>query len=316
MSMAGEKFATRLNSFRAGGHTAREAVRAVAKVEGISAVELNYPQHFDGERPSIIAVAAEVGLKCTALNLRWDGAEFDRGAFTHPNAANRQAAIDRAAAAVDVASAHGIDHVILWMGPDGYDYPFQADHAQLWEWEIGGFKAVAAHNPEVRVSVEYKPSEPRNMALIRTMGESLLAVRDVGLANFGVTLDFCHMLMSGESPAAAAALALRDAKLFGVHMNDGYGPADDGLMVGTVHFWQTLELLRVLERAKFAGTIYFDTFPERVDPAAEAATNVQTVRRMRRILARLPEDELAEAQATQDAAAVTSILQRAALDDG
>lgn len=307
------KFATRLNSFRAGGVAARDAVRAVAKVPGISAVELNYPQHFDGAEPSILALAADVGLDCTALNLRWDGAEFEMGAFTHPAAASRRAAINRATAAVDVAAAHGIDHVILWMGPDGYDYTFQADYARLWQWEIAGFRAVAERNPAVRVSVEYKPCEPRNTALIRTMGDSLLAVRDVGLANFGVTLDFCHMLMSGETPAAAAALALKDGKLFGVHLNDGYGPADDGLMVGTVHFWQMLELLHVLRQGGFDRTIYFDTFPERVDPAAEAAANVRAVRRMLKILDRVPVAALRAAQSAQDAVAAMQIVQEAAL---
>lgn len=310
--MSEQKFATRLNSFRAGGASAREAVRAVAEVPGISAVELNFPQHFDDQTPSIIDLAEEVGLAVTALNLRWDGAAFHMGAFTHPDAANRRMAIDRAVAAVDTAAAHGIGHVILWMGPDGHDHPFQADYRRLWAWEIEGFHATASRNPDIRVSVEYKPSEPRNMALIRTMGDSLIAVRDVGLTNFGVTLDFCHMLMSGESPAAAAAMALKDDKLFGVHINDGYGPADDGLMVGTVHFWQMLELFLVLRQGGFDNTIYFDTFPERVDPAAEAAANVASVKRLLAILDRVPADQLTAAQAAQDAAAATRIVQEAA----
>ena len=76
----------------------------------------------------------------------------------------------------------------------------------------------------------------------------------------------------------AAALALRDGRLFGVHLNDGYGQADDGLLVGSVHPWQTLELLATLRRHDYRGTIYFDTFPVREDPAAESAANVARVR--------------------------------------
>ena len=97
MADAEQRFATRLNSFRSkngGTQSAEQAVRAVAEVPGVSAVELNYPQHFagDGNR-SVLAAAADVGLSVTALNLRWDGPDFVHGAFTHPKPENRAKAI-------------------------------------------------------------------------------------------------------------------------------------------------------------------------------------------------------------------------------
>ena len=276
---------------------------------GISAVELNYPQHFAAsEGDDILALAAEAGLAVTALNLRFDGPQFTLGAFTHPDPASREAAVGIASEAVDLAAANGIDHVILWMGPDGFDYPFQADYRVLWEMEIDGFRRVAGRNPAVRVSVEYKPSDPRRVSLIRSMSDSLLAVADVGLPNFGVTLDLCHVLMAGEHPAAVAALAIQRGKLFGVHLNDGYGPADDGMMVGSVHPWHILELLLEMRRGGFAGTIYFDTFPDRVDPAAEAAANVAAIRRFERLLDRIPVEELDRIRAAQDAVAATKLI--------
>ena len=313
MADAEQRFATRLNSFRSkngGTQSAEQAVRAVAEVPGVSAVELNYPQHFSGDgNRSVLAAAADVGLSVTALNLRWDGPDFVHGAFTHPKPENRGKAIRTACEAVVLAAQNNIEHVILWMGPDGYDYPFQADYRAMWDMEIDGFRQVAKHNPKVRVSVEYKPSDPRRTSLIRSMSDSLLAVNEVGLPNFGVTLDFCHALMAGEQPAAAAALALRAGKLFGVHLNDGNGPADDGLMVGSVHPWHTLELLAELRNANFLGTIYFDTFPDRVDPARECAANVKTVQRMLRLLDRVPLKELRQAQAGQDAVTALHIMQ-------
>lgn len=314
-----QRFATRLNSFRAknnGTQSAEQAVRAVAEVPGVSAVELNYPQHFaDDRNRSVLAAAADVGLSVTALNLRWDGPDFVHGAFTHPKPENRSKAIRTACEAVALAAQNSIDHVILWMGPDGYDYPFQADYRAMWDMEIDGFRQVAKHNPEVRVSVEYKPNDPRRTSLIRSMSDSLLAVNEVGLPNFGVTLDFCHALMAGEQPAAAAALALRAGKLFGVHLNDGNGPADDGLMVGSVHPWHTLELLAELRNGGFLGTIYFDTFPDRVDPARECAANVKTVQRMLRLLDRVPLKELRQAQAGQDAVTALRIMQSLYFND-
>lgn len=313
MQVQERRFATRLNSFRTSGGSRRsvaEALAAVAAVPGVSAVELNYPQHFgeDGSAP-ILALARDAGLAVTALNLRWDGPDFLLGAFTHPNLQNRERAIRVASQAVEIAAENGIDHVILWMGPDGFDYPFQADYRALWDMEINGFRQVAAVSPDVRVSVEYKPSDPRRTSLIRSMSDSLLAVHEVGLPNFGVTLDFCHALMAGEQPAAAAALALRSDRLFGVHLNDGYGPADDGLMVGSVHPWQTLELLLELRRAGFSGTIYFDTFADRVDPGAECAANIAMVRRMDNLLDRILAEKLSAMQQGQDAVGATRLIQ-------
>ena len=55
------------------------------------------------------------------------------------------------------------------------------------------------------------------------------------MPNLGVTLDFAHVLYADEQPAFAAALIARHSRLLGVHLNDGYGKRDDGLMVGAVH---------------------------------------------------------------------------------
>ncbi|MCC6793047.1 MAG: sugar phosphate isomerase/epimerase [Thermomicrobiales bacterium] len=311
MNDSGYRFATRLNSFRREGSGATgvlSALRAVAAVPGVSAVELNFPQHVSNAERSPILAARAFGLDVTAINLRFDGPDFAHGAFTHPSEMNRRRAIDLCTAAVDLAESNEIPHVILWMGPDGYDYPFQVDYAQLWEWEIAGFREVADRDQNVKVSVEYKPSDPRRISLIRSMADSLLAVSEVDRPNFGVTLDFCHALMAGEQPAASAALALRQNRLFGVHLNDGYGPSDDGMMVGSVHLWQTLELLLVLRQHSFVGTIYFDTFPERVDPAAECAANIEQVRRLERLLDCLDVPALRKAQARQDSIGATRLL--------
>jgi xylose isomerase len=302
------RYATRLNSFGASADLMK-ALRAVAAVPGISAAELNFPEHVAGREQ--VEAARSVGLEVTALNLRYDPRAFRLGAFTNPDPGLRGRAIDLTNDAVDLAAASGIPHVILWMGMDGFDYPFQADYADLWAMEIDGFRDVAQRRPDVRVSVEYKPSDPRRVSLIRSMSDSLLVVREVNAPNFGVTLDFCHSLMAGESPAAAAAQAIRERRLFGLHLNDGYGPADDGLMVGSVHQAQTLELLWTLRRGGFDGTIYFDTFPERLDPAAECAANIAEVERLEAILDRVDAEQLRAAQREQDALAATALIRAA-----
>jgi xylose isomerase len=310
------RFATRLNSFRdrAGdsGAAAPDLLRAVGRVPGLTAVELNYPQHFHGTtEAALVEAMAETGLTLTALSLRFEGPDFADGAFTSPRAETRERAIRLAQDAVEVAARLRAPHVDLWMAYDGFDYPFQVDYDRLWADEVDGFRRVAAHDPAIRISVEYKPIDPRRTALIRGMGEALLAARDVGLPNFGVQIDFCHSLMAREQPALAAALALREGRLFGVHLNDGYGQADDGLLVGSVHAWQTLELLATLRRYDYRGTIYFDTFPVREDPAAESAANVARVRALETILDRLDTERLTERQTRHDAIGVQTLLDEA-----
>ena len=311
--MHGEKvryrIASRLNAFRAAGVGVAEAVRRMAAVPGVSALELNYPQHLadfrDGE---LAALLTETGLPLTALNLRFEGPRFRDGAFTAPNAATRAEAIDIVCDAVDLAAMHGASHVVLWMADDGWDYPFQVDYPSLWEREVEGFRTVAARNPYIRVSVEYKPFEPRRVSLIRSMGDALLAARDIALPNFGVTLDVCHAYMAGEHPPAAAATALREGKLFGVHLNDGYGRADDGLMFGSVHQRDALELLWVLRHGGYAGTLYFDTFPVREDPSAELAANIATLERLLAAVDRIDPRRLSLAQDAHDAVAIETLV--------
>jgi xylose isomerase len=304
------KFASRLNSFR--GTPARsplDALRLLSSVPGITATELNYPQHFSGQDDrTLITAAQSMGLAVTALNLRFDPPQYVAGSFTNPDPATREEAIELARQAVEIAAARDIGHVILWLGPDGFDYPFQANYQQLWQWAVDGVRSVAAHRDDVIVSIEPKPADPRRFSLLRSVSDALLLAREVGLPNIGVTLDFCHALMAGESPAMAASLALHDDRLFGVHLNDGYGALDDGLMVGSVHPVQTVELLWVLKQSGWNRTIYFDTFPEHVDPVAECAANIAMVNHMVERLETIDPDQMTRMQADQDSIRAMEIV--------
>ena len=155
---------------------------------------------------------------------------------------------------------------------------------------------------------------PRAFALLPDVATTLLAIREAGNANLGVTLDFAHVLYAGEMPACAADLVARHSRLLGVHLNDGYGKRDDGLMVGSVHVQQTIELLHALDVIGYAGALYFDTFPDAsgLDPVAECAANISTVLAMKNIVAKLrAAPALTAAMARQDAVAAQRIVQAA-----
>ena len=312
------RYAARLNAFKRKGDTVAEMLVAAGRVGGLSAGDLNYPDHFAAHDPATLSrLLADQGLTLNGLAMRYYTEEgFKLGAFTHPDPTVRRAAIDLTKRGIDACAAMGGSQMTLWMGQDGFDYSFQADYARMWDDTISALTEVADHNPAIDIAVEYKPNEPRAHALMPDMATTLLALSEVGRPNTGVTLDFAHMLYAGEMPAKAAMLAARHSRILGLHLNDGYGKRDDGLIAGSVHPVQTIELLVALHRLGYAGIMYFDTFPDQsgLDPAEEARTNIRLTDRLLDIAALLADDAaLAAAQARQDAATATTLVMAALL---
>ncbi|TFL16499.1 sugar phosphate isomerase/epimerase family protein [Jannaschia formosa] len=314
------RYAARLNAFKPrardlGGGIAG-MIAAAGEVGGLDAADLNYPDHFEGQGTGELSdMLARAGLGLNGLAMRYyTEPSLAIGAFTNPDPAVRQAAVDLTKRGIDACRAMGGSVMTLWMGQDGFDYALQADYGAMWDDTIAALRAVADHDPGMDVAVEYKPNEPRAYALMPDVGTTILGVREADRPNLGVTLDFAHVLYADEMPAHAAHLIHRWSRLLGVHLNDGYGKRDDGLMVGTVHPVATVELFVELDRIGYDGVVYFDTFPDHggLDPVEEARTNLALVERLRTLaseIGALP--ELRAAIARQDAAASQRIVARA-----
>lgn len=283
-----------------------------ASTQGLTHLDPNFPDHVRSEPEAIARRVGELGLSINGLAMRYyTNPAFKLGAFTHSDASVRQDAIDLTKRGIDAMRAMGADLLTIWLGRDGFDYTFRLDYAQAWDWEVAGIRAVADYDPHCRISIEYKPDEPRARSLLPDAATALLAIAEAGAPNLGVTLDFAHSLYAGEQPAFAAHVICRRSRLLGVHLNDGYGKRDDGLMVGAVHLRETLELLRQIRRDGYDGALYFDTFPNAsgLDPVAECEMNISTVRRLLTIVDRLDGDNrLGKALARQDAVASQAVV--------
>ena len=315
--MLGERFATRLNSFASGAEarwpdlvgkpSVPQMVERAATARGLTDVELNHPTQVGDDPAAEAGRVRDLGLGIHGLAMRYYGDPAYRlGAFTNPDPAVRRRAVDLTRRAVDDARAMGADRLTIWPGQDGHETPFQADHDALWAWEVEAIRAVAEHDPDCLIALEYKPDEPRGRAVLPDAATTLLAIAEAGAANLGVTLDVAHSLYAGERPAQAAALIARRSRLIGVHLNDAFGRRDDGLMVGAVNIPATVELLGQLLRTGWDEPLYFDTFPDAtgLDPVAEAEANVETTRRLIAIARRMEDDHrLSEARERQDAVA-------------
>ena len=318
------RYAARLNAFKIGAAEywpGRNRVTTLDLVEraataGLDAADLNYPDHFEGTDARELAAGLDgSGVTLNGLAMRYySDPGFKLGAFTHPDAAVRRAAVDVTREGIDACAAMGGNLMTLWMGQDGFDTSFQMDYAAAWDRTMEALHAVCAHDASVDIVIEYKPNEPRAFALMPDVATTLLAVKECGANNLGVTLDFAHVLYADEMPAHSAALVARHSRLLGVHLNDGYGKWDNGLMVGTVHPIQTVELMVELVAQGYDRAIYFDTFPDHsgLDPVAEARANIDTVERLWAVAERLAgNDDLRAARARQDAPAVQMILNAA-----
>lgn len=302
-------FAARLNAFRqlSAGSDVTDWIAAAGQVNGLGAADLNFPDHFEGQMPQQLSGRLDdAGLALNGIAMRYySDPAFRLGAFTHPDPEVRRAALDLSKRGADTCAGMGGKTLTLWLGQDGFDYAFQMDYARAWDHSIAAIAALCDHNPDLDIAIEYKPNEPRAFALMPDIGTSLLACREIDRPNLGVTLDFAHVLYADEMPAHSAALIGRHARMIGLHLNDGYGKRDDGLMVGSVHAIQTVELLVMMLRMNQTDVIYFDTFPDMggLNPIEEARTNVALTDRLLDLAETLADDAaLAEATARQDAA--------------
>ena len=95
---------------------------------------------------------------------------------------------------MDVLEQTGGALLTIWLGQDGWEYPFQVDYETIWQAEIEAIREVADHNPRIKVSIEYKPNEPRSFSLLSNLGTTLLAIKEIDRPNLGVTFDFAHVL--------------------------------------------------------------------------------------------------------------------------
>lgn len=287
------KFSTRLNSFKTKPElffkneeeiNTVSLIKRMAEVEGLTHVELNYPEHFQKNTISEINEALEkYKLDVSGIALRFNEI-YNDGEFTNPNETIRNKAITTTKEAIETCEELGGSTTTIWLANDGFDYSFQIDYEVAWDKTVSALREIGEQYPEMNISFEYKPYQPRSFALVGDIGSALLLLDDVNLPNFGVTLDFCHMLMKKENPAYSLALAAKKNRLMGFHLNDGYKDNDEGLMLGSVHLLQTIEFIYYAIKYEYDALIYFDTFPIREDPVKECEKNIKTYKKIENII--------------------------------
>lgn len=290
-----------------------EQIKLAGQVEDLSYVDVPYPFTEGVTVDEVRSALEDEGLKAIGVTPEIYLRRFSRGAFTHPDATVRAEAIALMNEAADVVRALNASYVKIWPGQDGWDYPFQVDHKNLWKLAVDGMRELAAANPDVKFAIEYKPREPRVKMTWDSAARTLLGIDEIGLDNVGILLDFGHALFAGESPADSAQLIIDRGRLFGMDVNDNLRGWDDDLVVGTVHMTEIFEFFYVLKINNWNGVWQLDQFPFREDNVEAANLSIRFLKHIYRALDRLDINALQAAQAEQNPLKAQKIIQNALL---
>lgn len=304
-------FTARINSFITDKEIrVADVLEKFSLIDGLTHVDLNYPEHFEGMTVDEMKRLLEKnGLKAHGLAMRYR-APFLYGAFSNKDSKVVEHALQLTYEAIDACQALEGENVTVWLGYDGVEYSFQADYVRLFDEIVDSFQKVCAYakSKNVKVSIEYKPYEPRAYSMIDSAGMAMYIIEKVGADNLGLTLDYCHMLMKKELPAYGLSLALRSGRLHALHLNDGYGRNDDGMMIGSGSLMSIVECIYYLKKYGYDGMVYFDTFPVREDAAAECAQNIRMFRLFNERIDKYGVDKISEVVAKNDAVAAMEMF--------
>lgn len=282
--------------------TLEQKIALGGRTKGLDGLILQYPAVVtDDNADRCLQLMKDEGLEVAAVDASLFNRHFMHGAFTNPDPQKRQEAIEVAKRTVDMAERLGTPYAGIWLGQDGYDYMFQRNYNDIWKYELDAMAQVAAHNPAIKICVEYKVREPRYYMTIGSVGKSLHMCHVIGADNLGVTLDIGHCLMGRENPAESASLLMQNGKLFSAHFNDAYGVDDDDMIAGSIHIWQTLELIMYLEDGGYEGWWGLDYFPYREDISRAAEISIANVLGLREWAGQIDRNKLRELQQSGDA---------------
>jgi len=271
-----------------GSRTLAERFQMAQAIPGLDGLELCYPGDFEnpGELKALLRQYA-FGLSGINFRSRRTG-KWWRGSFIAERASERQEVADDLARAMDQAAELGVTRISTCPLNDGADTIFEVDYVKAYDYAAECFARICAHNPAIRICIEYKKNDPVARCIFGTAGETAAFCQLVGAANLGVTLDLGHALYAEERPAQSAALLAKAGRLFYVHLNDNDGRWDWDMLPGAYHLWETVELLYTLRKLGYTDDWYaFDVYPKEINTIENFTAAFQLTRKLEAITDRI-----------------------------
>ncbi|HEY8500251.1 MAG TPA: sugar phosphate isomerase/epimerase family protein [Clostridia bacterium] len=237
------------------------------KLQGsvINGVELQHPRHVNRDNvEQVKTLLAQYNLTPVIVNIPMaSDIKWKMGAFSNPSEEIREMAVERVKEALNVCRMLGVDQASIFLGQDGYDYPFVTDYRRDWDNIIDCFTKCAEFAPDIKICIEYKPREPRTHKYLMSASKTLLLINEIGKKNIGLLADIGHAWMAGENYAETIVMAARKECLFHVHMNDNFGVTDDDLGVGGIRMAEYMEALYWMNEVRYDGWLSLDVHSPR-----------------------------------------------------
>jgi len=217
--------------------TLERRIELASKVKDLSGIEVGHPgETKDLDELKRLLRTHKLVVAMVASDV-YSTPKWALGSFSSPKKEIRDEAIRLTKEAMDVSVELGCRRVSLWLGQDGFDYPFQVNYLKAWDRLVEGIVECADHNRKVTLFLEYKLKEPRTHCFFFCVGKCLMLAREIGRENLVITIDVGHALMAQENLAESFALVHRSKRPLHLHFNDAYRYWDDDMIAGSIHFW-------------------------------------------------------------------------------
>jgi xylose isomerase len=211
------------------------------------------------------AALAETGLGVGMATTNLFGhPAFKDGAFTSNDRGVRRAAIGKAMRAIDLGAELNAEVFVFWGGREGTEVGAAKDPRDALDRYREAIDVLNAYQAEqgydLRFAIEPKPNEPRGDIFLPTVGHALHFISSLERSdNVGVNPEVAHETMAGLSFTHGVAQALWAGKLFHIDLNgQRIGRYDQDFRFGAEDLKEAFLLVRMLERAGYAGPRHFD----------------------------------------------------------
>src|ERR671910_3248829 len=198
---------------------------------------------------------------------------FKDGAFTSNDRGVRRAAIGKAMRSIDLGAELGAEVYVFWGGREGTESGVAKDPRAALDRYREAINVLSDYAVEqgydLRFALEPKPNEPRGDMFLPTVGHALHFISTLDRPDMvGLNPEVAHETMAGLSFTHGVGQALWAGKLFHIDLNaQRTGRYDQDFRFGAEDLKEAFLLVRLLERAGYAGPRHFDAHPYRNEDA-------------------------------------------------
>lgn len=293
--------------------TAIETLDRLSEIKGLNGIGLGCPLEFESLDYFKKRLSQNGWGVSTVCPDTYASPEWANGCLMNRDSGIRRHMIDLFKQSMDLAAEFPGSDVLVWLANDGYDYAFEDDYARRWDLLMDAISELCEYRSDVKISLEYKPKEPRIRQYVANYGISLFMCERLKYPNLGIVMDIGHSIIAGENPAEAVAIINKYGRLNHIHLNDNYGSWDDDLIFGSVHFWETLEVFYILNKIGYDGWMSLDIWPSRGDGLKALQESVARAYMFYEIAKKIPKDEIEKLQAENQTAEIMKIIRQCSI---